>query len=447
MVLSGMVGAPPQTVTAAPALEGALRLPSDKSIAHRALLFTAMGTGEAIVTIHRPGADVRSTAAALRVLGAVQSFDRDSYHDTHVRVRGGGGPEGARLPGDGGEILDCGNSGTTMRLMAGALAGRPGTATLSGDASLSGRPMERIAAPLREVGAEVRTSDGHAPLTISGRRPLTARHHQLPVASAQVLGCLTLAGLAADGTTSVTLPGPTRDHTERMLGWLGASVEREGLTTTVTGPSAYQTRDMTVPGDISSAAAWLVAAAIHPQASIRLDRVGLNPSRLAIIDVLREMGAAIEVKPEPANRSGPEPAGTISLEGGRQLRAVDISGNRVADLIDELPLLSVAMASAEGESRVRGAGELRVKESDRISLVVENLAAIGARVEELRDGWTVSRGTSREAEIHTAGDHRIAIAFAIAALTGVSGEARIDDPACAAVSYPTFWKDMKALTR
>jgi 3-phosphoshikimate 1-carboxyvinyltransferase len=334
-----------------------------------------------------------------------------------------------------------------MRLAAGALAGRPAAATLTGDASLSRRPMERIAGPLRAMGVDVRTTDGHAPVHVSGRRPLRAMEHRLPVASAQVLGAVALAALAADGETRVTVPGPMRDHTERMLGWLGAPVRREGLVTTVIGPAGFAGRAMEVPGDISSAAAWLVAGAIQPGALIQITGVGLNPSRLGIVQALREMGADIEVVPDPDEEAGPEPSGSITVRGGAPLRAISIAGDQVADLIDELPLLGVAMAAAEGRSSLRDAAELRVKESDRIALVVQNLAAIGALVEELPDGWRVRRGSPRSATVRTAGDHRIAIAFTVAALAGTAGEIRIDDPGCVSVSYPGFWEDVEVLTR
>jgi 3-phosphoshikimate 1-carboxyvinyltransferase len=219
------------------------------------------------------------------------------------------------------------------------------------------------------------------------------------------------------------------------------------MTTTIEGPAGFRARPLTVPGDISSAAAWLVAAALHPSAVVRLEGVGLNPSRLGIIAVLRDMGADIEVAPDPGVGAGPEPVGSISVRGGRQLRAIDISGDRVADVIDELPLVAVAMAAAEGQSEVRDAAELRVKESDRVALVVANLTAIGANVEERPDGWVVSRGTQRSADITTGGDHRIAMAFSIAALCGVAGTVHIDDPDCTAVSYPSFWTDMETLSR
>jgi 3-phosphoshikimate 1-carboxyvinyltransferase len=435
----------PAPVTPAGSLRGSLRLPSDKSIAHRALLFTAMAEGEASVTLYHPGADVLSTLGLIEKLGAVRTVQHAAEGRLLVTIRGGGQPGAARLPGAGDEDLECGNSGTTMRLAMGALAGRPARACLDGDDSLSRRPMERVAAPLRAMGAGVTTTGGHAPVTVTGVAPLRAVDLALPVASAQVLGSLLLAGLAATGRTSVTVPGPTRDHTERMLGWLSAPVRRDGRTSTADGPAGFRARDITVPGDISAAAAWLVAGALHPRAELHLEGVGLNPSRLAVVDVLREMGAEIEVSPDLAPDAGPEPVGRISVRGGRPLRAISIGGARVADLIDELPLLGVAMAGAEGQGELRDAGELRVKESDRIALVVAGLAAIGARVEELPDGWRVRRGEPREAAITTAGDHRIAMAFAIASLAGVAGAVTIDDRACAAVSYPGFWDHLAAV--
>jgi 3-phosphoshikimate 1-carboxyvinyltransferase len=432
-------------VRATGSLVGALRLAADKSVAHRALLFNAMAEGEAEVTLPRPGEDVLSMVGALRTLGAVGSMETGPDQLVRVRLHGGGTRKAARLPGAGGETLDCGNAGTAMRLLVGALAGRPGRATLVGDASLSSRPMERIAAPLRTIGARVVTEDGHAPIVVEGSRELSACDHELTIASAQVIGCLALAALAARGTTTITSPGPTRDHTERMLAWLGAPVRREGYVTTVEGPAGYAARTIDVPGDISGAAAWLVAGALHPDAHIVIEEVGLNPSRTGIIDVLRDMGADIKVASEGPTEWCPEPVGTITISGGRPLHAIDLAGDRVADVIDELPLVGVAMAAAEGVSSVRDARELRVKESDRIALTVEGLRAIGANAEELEDGWVVSRGTPIDGSVRTDGDHRIAMSFAIAALTGVAGTVAIDDPACAAVSYPAFWTDMEHL--
>ncbi len=432
-------------VRPASSLVGGLRLPADKSVAHRALLFNAMAQGEAEVTVARAGEDVLSMARVLERLGAVISMETMADDLTRVRLHGGGTMKAATLPGEGRETLDCGNAGTAMRLLIGALAGRPFPATLIGDASLSSRPMERVAAPLRSVGARVTTEDGHAPVLVEGTRPLAAMEHQLTVASAQVIGALTLAALAARGTTVISVPGPTRDHTERMLAWMGAPVRREGYRTTIEGPAGFAARTIDVPGDISGAAAWLVAGAMHPDAHIVIEDVGLNPSRTGIIDVLRDMGADIKVASDGPTEWCPEPVGTITVSGGRPLRAIDLAGDRVADVIDELPLLGVAMAAAEGTSSLRDARELRVKESDRIALTVEGLRAVGAKAEEREDGWVISRGVPRAASIRTGGDHRIAMSFAIAALTGVASTVDIDDPACAAVSYPTFWTDMEHL--
>jgi 3-phosphoshikimate 1-carboxyvinyltransferase len=428
----------PFEVRPATSLRGELRLPGDKSIAHRALLFNALGEGEAEVSIRHPGADVRSTARALATLGALESTTSGATGVARYRVRG-------PVPERGGETLDCGNSGTSMRLLAGALAGRSGAVTLIGDESLSARPMERVATPLRAMDAQVETTDGHAPMRIRGHRPLRAIEHSLPVASAQVLGAITIAALSADGRTTIESPGPTRDHTERLLAWLGAPVRRDGLVTTIEGPARFDARSIMVPGDVSSAAAWLVAGALHHDAELRIRGVALNPSRLAIVVVLQEMGADITLR--PGRIAGPEPAGDIIVRGGRQLRAVDLAGSRVAELIDELPLLGVAMAAGDGTSELRDAGELRVKESDRIALVVQGLRSIGAEAEELPDGWRVRRGVARGASIETRGDHRIAMAFAIAATCGVARSVTLDDAGCVDVSYPGFWTDLARVTR
>ncbi len=436
-------------------LRGEIDLPSDKSIAHRALLFNAMAAGSAEVTLRRPGADVLSTIRVLRDLGAVAGKEASDGLVT-VTVRGGGTHDAARLSGGGGERLDCANSGTTMRLLCGALAGRAGKATeshdpeatvLVGDGSLSSRPMERVAAPLRAMGADVATTDGHAPVRILGRRPLRGMHHHLPVASAQVVGAITLAALAAEGTTTIDTPAETRDHTERLLAWLGAGVSRDGKRTIIEGPAGMQARPLVVPGDISSAAAWLVAATLHPDAELRLPVVSLNPTRVAIVEVLQEMGADIEVVDHAGTSDSPEPVGGLIVRTAATLRPISLGGHRVAALIDELPLIAVAMAAASGVSELRGAGELRVKESDRIAQVVRNLAAMDVDVEELTDGWRIVGGRSARPvplSVGTGGDHRVGMAFSIAALAGISGPATIDDPSCIDVSYPGFWEDLEA---
>jgi 3-phosphoshikimate 1-carboxyvinyltransferase len=413
-------------------LRGELTVPSDKSIAHRALISNAVAGPGAAIRVRDPGADVRSTVACLRALGLSLT---ESANGPEVIWRLSAGELRAS-----GQELDCGNSGTTMRLLAGVLAARPGDATLSGDGSLQRRPMERVAVPLRAMGARVDTSDGCPPVRIMGAATLHALEHRLPVASAQLIGAVSLAALAAKGETRILSPGPTRDHTERMLAAMGVAIERRDLLTQVTGPARPRPLDLSVPGDASAAAAWLVAASVHPDARLRLRHVSLNPTRLAIVDALREMGARIRL--EPSGQAGPEPVGDLVVESAAPLRPLQIGGERVAELIDELPLLAVTMAATDAESEVRDAAELRVKESDRIRTLVTALHAIGARVEELPDGWRVSRGTPREAVVATAGDHRIAIALAVAAVSGVAASVRLDDPECTNVSYPSFWTDL-----
>ena len=413
-------------VVPATRLRGRLRLPADKSIAHRALIVGALSGGPTTVQIRSPGDDVLSTVACLRALGVEIVEEDDRY------VISGRPSRDA--------MIDCGNSGTTMRLLAGAVAGLPLRVTLDGDDSLRARPMERAAALLRAAGAEVTTIDGHAPMTVIGHERLGATSHRLPVASAQLLAAAALAGLSAVGETVIESPGPTRDHTERMLAWTGIPIRREGLVTTVRGPAAPRPFELTVPGDPSAASAWLVAGAVHPDAEIVLEGIGINPTRLALVSVLRRMGANIDVT--ATEEAGPELVGTITVRSGERLRAVSIGEDEVSELIDELPLVAVAMASADGESAVRGAGELRVKESDRIAAVVAGLNAIGAQATELPDGWRIRRGTPGEAQIVTHGDHRVAIAFAIAAASGVAASVELDNPACVSVSYAGFWDDL-----
>jgi 3-phosphoshikimate 1-carboxyvinyltransferase len=414
-------------------LLGRLGLPADKSIAHRALIVNALAGGPAVVEVDAPGRDVLSTAACLRALGVSVDEERSG---SLARIAIAGRPSRDTA-------LDCGNSGTTMRLLAGALAGLPLRATLDGDASLRMRPMERLAALLRATGVEVTTTDGRAPLTVAGRASLAAVTHRLPVASAQLLGAAALAGLAADGATRIHAPAPVRDHTERMLGAAGVPIERDGLVTTLHGPARPRPVSMRVPGDLSAAAPWIVAAALHPDAQVTLVDVGLNPTRTALLDLVRRMGA--DVSSVATDETGPEPIGEIRVRGGRALGPIEVAGDEVAALIDELPLVGVLMAGASGTSELRDASELRVKESDRIAATVAGLAAIGASVTELSDGWRVSRGAPQEARIATHGDHRIAIAFTVAALAGVATAVELDDPSCVAVSYPTFWADLARL--
>ncbi len=415
-------------------LRGGLELPADKSIAHRALIVNALSGGPATVVMRSPGSDVLSTAACLRELGVSVTHESDG---PLVRFTLSGVPSRAAT-------LDCGNSGTTMRLLAGALAGRPLRVTLDGDASLRARPMERVATLLRAAGAAVTTTDGRAPMTVEGANRLRPMTHTLPVASAQLLGAASLAALHASGDTRIESPAETRDHTERMLAAAGVPIRRDGPVTTVAGPSRPRPLSMTVPGDMSAAAPWLVAGALHPEGDLTLVGVGLNPTRTALVALLRRMGADIEARITDA--SGPEPIGVLHVRGGRPLRGVRIGASEAAALIDELPLVAIAMAGASGASVLDGAAELRVKESDRISATVAGLRAIGAAAEELPDGWRVSPGTPRDARVETRGDHRIAIAFAVAAIAGVASAVELDDPDCVAVSYPSFWDDMAVVS-
>jgi 3-phosphoshikimate 1-carboxyvinyltransferase len=429
-------------VRRAASLSGVLHMPSDKSIGHRALIANAVADGSASVELVAPGADLLSTIHCLEQMG-VEVRTAESPGTMSVQIGGS-----AELPA-GDHRLDCGNSGTTMRLLAGLTARRTGTTTLDGDPSLRLRPMERVAKPLRAMGAAVRTSPGGtAPLTVHGRRPLRGMRHRLPVASAQVLGAVLLAGLAAEGETEVELPAPVRDHTERLLGSMGADVHRsdDGLRVSLRPPGRLVAQSVVVPGDPSSAAAWMVAAAVSPGTTLRIAGLSLNPTRLALVDLLRQMGASLTV--EPADHAGgPEPVGDIVVRGEAELRPVQLDGSRTTGLIDELPLVAIAMAAAEVPSELRDAAELRVKESDRIAAIVAGLDAIGAQVRELPDGWQVSRGRAQEARIATHGDHRIAIAFAIAASTGVAGDVLLDDGECVAVSYPTFWDDLRLVSQ
>jgi 3-phosphoshikimate 1-carboxyvinyltransferase len=426
-----MTIASPRAVGPATRLRGRSELPGDKSIAHRALIVAGLSGGPATVEVRAPGQDVLSTAACLRALGVTMASETDG---DRVRFALSGTPSRDA-------VLDCGNSGTTMRLLAGAVAGLPLRVTLDGDDSLRSRPMERVATLMRAAGADVTTTDGHAPMTVVGRERLAAVTHRLPVASAQLIAAACLAGLAADGETVVETPGLTRDHTERILAAAGVPIHRDGSTTAVRGPARPDPISTVVPGDISSAAAWLVAGALHPDAEITLTRVGLNPTRTALVDLIQRAGA--DVRATVTGELAGEPFGDIDLRGGQPLQRIEVAGAEAAALIDELPLVGVLMAKTGGE--LRDASELRVKESDRIAAMVAGLAAIGASVEALPDGWRVEPGTPRNARIATHGDHRIAIAFAIAAMAGVAASVELDDPGCVAVSYPGFWADLEEL--
>ncbi|MEM6916926.1 MAG: 3-phosphoshikimate 1-carboxyvinyltransferase [Verrucomicrobiota bacterium] len=413
-----------------------LSVPGDKSISHRALMFSALSNGPCEVTGFLASEDCMATRGALEAMGV--EVEVLGEKGTHIRVHGCRGefqaPERA---------LDCGNSGTTMRLMSGLLAGCPFETRLTGDASLSRRPMNRVALPLEKMGARVRGQGDRctAPITVTGREKLTPIQYESPVASAQIKSAIMLAALRAEGKTSVTEPHPSRDHTERMLNYLLVKNIREGDTVSVWGGQMPESRDIVVPGDISSAAFWIVAAAARDGARLLIDQVGLNPTRIGILSVMIRMGAKII---ERVDESGCEPMGSIEVIGG-SLKATEIGGEEIPTLIDEIPILAVAAALAEGTTVIKNAQELRVKESDRISAVAENLRRMGVPVEEFADGMEITGVEELEgAEINSLGDHRIAMAFAIAGLFA-DRETLIRGVECIETSYPGFIRELDQL--
>jgi 3-phosphoshikimate 1-carboxyvinyltransferase len=414
-------------------LGGEVVVPGDKSITHRALLLGALAEGTTTVSGFSGGADVLSTLGAVRALGA-----RAAHTGAVVRVEGAG----LGLGPAAGVTIDCGNSGTTMRLGAGLAAGGPGRVVLDGDASLRRRPMERVAEPLRQMGARVETTDGHAPLAIAGGA-LAGIAWRLPVASAQVKSAVLLAGLRARGTTRVHEPLPSRDHTERLLGHFGVRVRRHDDGAELEGGQRLVAADVPVPGDASSAAFLVVAALLVPGSEVVVRDVGVNPTRIGFLAVLARMGARVEVV-DRRDLAG-EPRATLRVRAAR-LRATTIAPEEVPGAIDELPVLCVAAALADGETTVRGAGELRVKESDRIASL-EQLGLLGADVRATADGLVV-RGSGgrrlRGARIAAHGDHRVAMAFAVAGLVA-DGGVEIDDAGAADVSFPGFWAELAAL--
>ncbi len=421
-------------------LRGVVQVPGDKSISHRALLFGAIAEGTTRITGLLPAEDPLSTAACLRAMGVTIS---DIEAGQPVTVEGVG-LDGLREPED---ILDCGNSGTTMRLMLGLLAGRAGRHfVLTGDQSLRRRPMHRVGGPLSQMGATIsgRSGGNLAPLAIQGQRLRGATIHT-PVASAQVKSALILAALTAEGSTTVIEPVQSRDHSERMLRAFGAqlSVGGPGLTAvTVTPGASLRGQDVIVPGDISSAAFWLVAGAITPGADLTVQNVGLNPSRTGVLEVLAQMGARIEL----LNRRdvAGEPVGDLRVTHG-PLQAFTIGAELIPRLVDEIPVLAVAACHAEGISRVSGAEELRVKETDRLAVMARQLGAMGAQIEEVADGMAIQGGVAlRGAEVDSETDHRVAMSLAVAA-QGAHGPTQLHRAEAAAVSYPGFWDDLERL--
>lgn len=426
-----------RAVAPARRLRGTIAVPGDKSISHRAAMLNALADGEAVVHNFLPGDDCMSTLAVLRQLGIEWALDAAADASV-LRVRGNG-LRGLREPGD---VLDCGNSGTTMRLTCGVLAGHDFHSVLTGDASLRARPMARVAEPLRKMGARIDGRDGGrlAPLAVRGGA-LRGIRYAMPVASAQVKSAVLLAGLYADGETIVEEPAPTRDHTERMLAAMGANVRREGPAVGVAPAAALEPLSMRVPNDFSAAAFWIVAGVAHPDAEISLTGVGVNPTRTGLIDALRAMGGDISVGEE--RTVGGEPVADIVVRSSR-LEGAAVHGDTVLRMIDEVPALAVAAACAAGVTEVRDAAELRVKESDRIATTASQMRALGVRVEERDDGMVIEGGAIGGGDVRSFGDHRLAMALAVAALCG-RDEVRIDEAEAVSVSYPAFWDDLERL--
>lgn len=413
-------------------IRGSIDLPGDKSISHRAALFSAIAEGTAHIENFSASADCASTLACLRQLGV-----NIEVNDGRVNITGVG-KNGLKVPASD---LDCGNSGTTMRLLAGILAGQTFRSVLTGDDSLKKRPMGRVIDPLEKMGAVIESSDGRAPLTIDGRDPLTAIEYITPVASAQIKSCVLLAGLFAEGKTTVTEREPTRDHTERMLKFLGVEIKEnriaEGNSISVSGDSRLTARDMKIPGDISASAFFIVAAACLAGSEITINDVGLNASRTGILDVLSGFG--VNIRSENEREVCGEPVADLTINSGITTGDPLISGSVIPNIIDEIPILAIFGTQLEHGLEVRDAAELRVKECDRIHAIVENLRRMDAEVEEFADGFKVKRSDLKGAKIDTFGDHRIAMAFAVAGLMA-EGETDIEDAACAAVSFPAFFE-------
>lgn len=409
-------------------LYGSLRLPGDKSISHRYGMLAAFAEGASHFANFSTGADCASTLACMKALGATVTKQDDGT----IAITG---VSGAVTPAS--EPLDCGNSGSTMRMMSGLLAAQRGSFTLIGDASLSRRPMERIRKPLEQMGARLTLTDGHAPIAIEGG-PLSAIDYTTPVPSAQVKTCIMLAGLQTNGATTVRESVRTRDHSELALRAFGAELTRTLDSVSIAGPQNLRAIDALVPGDISSAAFFLCAAALFPGSSLVLDSLGLNPTRATLLDVLTALGAHIGVL--NLEEKNAELIGTVQVSAPEAgLGSTAISGALAAQLIDELPVLAAIAPYTSGGIRIRDAKELRVKESDRIALVARNLRAMGAEVEEFEDGLDIPGGqTLHGAEIDSGSDHRIAMAFSVAALRA-EGDTLIHGAEAAAISFPEFF--------
>lgn len=416
-------------------IKGQLRVPGDKSISHRAAIISALAPGTSKISNFASGADCAATVACLKALGvAISEADGNLIVD-------GVGRHGFK-PSE--KPLDCGNSGSTMRMLAGVLAGQSFTSTLLGDESLSTRPMKRIIEPLEAMGASIQSQAGKPPLTIIGTDPLKAIAYDLPISSAQVKSCVLLAAVNAIGVTSVSESSlKSRDHTERMLQWFGASLsqhtEGERDVVRMNGPGALVARDLAIPGDISSAAYFVAAAGLLPSSDLILENVGLNPTRTGFLSLFESLGLAIETT--NVREESNEPLGNIRV-GGRVSRLqsqITLSGSASAQVIDELPLLAILGSQTPGGLEIRDAEELRLKESDRIAATVENLRAMGATVKEFDDGMSIAPAQLKGARLESYGDHRIAMAFTVAALIAV-GDSEIQNSDCVRISFPGFFE-------
>ena len=408
-------------------------MPPDKSIAHRSALLSGIAQGTSQIVNYPKSADPQSTLSCLKQLG-IEHEEEDGILYIH-----GKGLQGLQ-PST--EPLDCGNSGTTMRLISGILAGQDFDSTLIGDASLSKRPMARIANPLKEMGASIELTDGHAPIHIKGNPSLKGMTYELPVASAQVKSCVLLAGLFANGETTVVESKPSRDHTERML---GLSIFSIGSQRHISVEKGYRVpaRTWSVPRDFSAAAFFMTAGCIVPNSELRLPGVGINATRSAFLDVLQAMGGQVTIENE--REFGGEPIADLLVQSS-QLNAVKVAGNLVPILIDEVPILAVAAAFASGRTEIRDAQELRVKETDRIDAMVKNLRLLGAEVEEFEDGLAITGGQPlKGTTVDCYDDHRIAMAMGIAGLRA-EGETTIKDAHYANVSFPDFWDQLETLS-
>lgn len=409
-----------------------LTVPGDKSISHRSLMIGALSNGPCRITGFLEGEDCLATMTAMRKLGVEVEHPEPGTVIVH-------GVRGKFTAPD--SDIDCGNSGTSVRLLSGILAAQPFRTRMIGDSSLSQRPMRRVIEPLTLMGAKLSAQGERCtlPLEIEGG-PLKGIRYEMPHASAQVKSAILLAGMFASGRTTVVEPAPTRDHTERMLSVFGVNPRRDGREITIHGGQTPESCDFHVPGDISSAAFWLVAAAAMPKSRLLIKDVGLNPTRTGILKVLVRMGARLQEVVEVARRG--EPAGIIDIKGG-PLTGTTIEGEEIPNLIDEIPAIAIAAALAKGKTTIRGASELRVKETDRIAAVATNLRAMGVEVEEFDDGMEITGGAKlRGARLQCYNDHRIAMAFAIAGLFA-SGDTIIEDTECIATSYPGFEETLR----